>query len=172
MDGATGETGETGKNPEVSQEIMNLVVFYSSNLAVPKRREPTSNTIGKKLFDDIGCTACHQPSWVTSTGPNPTLHNQLIYPYSDLLFHDMGEGLADVGSEGLVNRREWRTQPLWGIGLAKQVNPQIVFLHDGRARNITEAILWHAGEVPNTQAKFISLSEQKRDQLLRFINSL
>ncbi len=165
-------TGESGQNPEVSKEIMDLVAFYSSNLAVPKRRDFANTEAGEQLFTDIGCAACHRPSWTTSAHTIPALRAQVIYPYTDLLLHDMGEGLADIGSEGLVNRREWRTQPLWGIGLAKQVNANVGFLHDGRARNVSEAILWHAGEGAKSQAQFIALSEKKRTLLLKFVNSL
>jgi CxxC motif-containing protein (DUF1111 family) len=102
----------------------------------------------------------------------PHLSHQLIYPYTDMLLHDMGEGLADHRREGAANGNEWRTPPLWGVGLTQTVSGHTLFLHDGRARNLTEAILWHGGEGQNSRDKFAALSKADRDALLAFVNSL
>ena len=127
-----------------------MSLFYSRNLAVPgapQRRRPEVLR-GKRLFYAVGCAGCHTPTYVTrrDCGRPAQLANQLIWPYTDLLLHDMGEGLADGRPEGVAERREWRTPPLWGIGLTETVSGHTYFLHDGRARNLLEAILWHGGE--------------------------
>ena len=160
---------------EVSDEILDLVAFYSSNLAVPTRRDNKTELLlqGEEVFHQIGCANCHRPSMTTSSSyPIKALRNQRIYPYSDLLLHDMGEGLADVGSEGLINRKEWRTQPLWGIGLAKIVNNDIGYLHDGRAKSIREAIVWHDGEAAESKKQFINLEPHSRNALIHFLKSI
>ena len=129
--------------------IMDLVTFYSQNLAVPARRDIGKPDVlaGKKLFYERGCVSCHTPKFVTRRdAPNKAQSFQLIWPYSDFLLHDMGDGLADGQQVGDATGTEWRTPPLWGIGLTKTVNGHTFFLHDGRARNLTEAILWHGGE--------------------------
>ncbi|MEM7748046.1 MAG: di-heme oxidoredictase family protein, partial [Pseudomonadota bacterium] len=131
--------GESGKDPEIKRSLMRLVAFYSRNLAVPRRRNAGSANVlaGKQLFKDIGCARCHRPSYTTgASSPDANLRNQKIWPYTDLLLHDMGEGLADNRPEGRANGREWRTPPLWGIGLTKIVSGHTYFLHDGRARSI------------------------------------
>ena len=115
---------------------------------------------GKALFHAIGCASCHKPKFVTGDAPDqPHLSHQLIWPYTDLLLHDMGEGLADNRPDGEATGREWRTAPLWGIGLTETVNGHTLFLHDGRARNITEAILWHGGEAQASRDAFAKLSK-------------
>ena len=160
---------------EVSDELLDLVTFYAQNLAVPRRRKPKSETVlkGKRLFHQIGCAHCHQPRFKTGVSKkNPHLSKQVIWPYSDLLLHDMGEGLADNSPEGRANGREWRTPPLWGIGLTKTVSGHSFFLHDGRARSLTEAILWHGGEGEASKDRFRSLSTQERAWLIEFISSL
>ena len=149
--------------------------FYSQNLAVPARREPDDPEAlkGKELFYEIGCAACHRPKFMTGeVSGQPYLSHQLIWPYTDMLLHDMGEGLADGRPEGAASGREWRTPPLWGIGLTETVSGHTLFLHDGRARNLTEAILWHGGEAKAARDKFATLSKADRDALLAFVNSL
>jgi len=163
------------KNLEISTEAMNKLVFYSRNLGVPARRDidDTQVLAGKKLFYDTGCVNCHRPKFVTKRLANqPEQSFQLIWPYSDLLLHDMGEGLADHRPEGMATGNEWRTAPLWGIGLTKTVSGHTQFLHDGRARNLMEAILWHGGEAEFAKQKVLKFSSQKRNTLLTFLNSL
>ena len=164
-----------GGQLEVSDKILNFVSFYARNLAVPARRDYMSTDVqqGEKLFRDIGCAGCHQTQYQTAEDYSFSwLASQTIYPYSDLLLHDMGPGLADNRSEFLANGQEWRTPPLWGLGLAKTVNKDASFLHDGRARNIKEAILWHGGEAEKSQNLFSSLPFEQRSMLIDFLNSL
>lgn len=160
---------------ELGDELFKLVTFYSQNLAVPKRRNPDAPEVlkGKELFYATGCVNCHKPKFVTGEVPGqPHLSHQLIWPYTDMLLHDMGEGLADNRPEGEASGSEWRTPPLWGIGLTETVSGHTLFLHDGRARNVTEAILWHGGEAEAARDKFTRLSKQDREALLAFVNSL
>ena len=160
---------------EADVDVMQLVDFYSRHLAVPARRDVDDPAVlrGKELFYGAGCTACHTPKHATMRDwPMEALGGQLIWPYTDLLLHDMGEGLADGRPEGEANGREWRTQPLWGIGLTETVNGHSFFLHDGRARNLTEAILWHGGEAEPARETFRSMPAADRAALLRFLSSL
>lgn len=160
---------------EASDEVLDLVTFYARNLAVPQRRNADAPDVlaGKALFYRAGCIACHNPKFVTGTdGVEPELAGQLIWPYTDLLLHDMGEGLADNRPEGVASGREWRTPPLWGIGLTLPVSAHTQFLHDGRARSLLEAILWHGGEAEDARDKVVAMNKQERDQLLAFLNSL
>jgi CxxC motif-containing protein (DUF1111 family) len=164
-----------GGSPEISDANFDKVVLYSSSLAVPARRNVTDNKVlkGKKIFTEIQCANCHIPKMQTgNTYSIVSLRNQIIRPYSDLLLHDMGEGLADKAPDFIATGQEWRTQPLWGIGLIKTVNGHTNLLHDGRARNVTEAILWHSGEAQNSKTKFKQLSTEDRNNLVAFINSL
>jgi CxxC motif-containing protein (DUF1111 family) len=160
---------------ELSAELLDLVTFYSQNLAVPARREASDATVlkGKALFHSAGCATCHQPSFTTGTVEGqPHLSGQLIWPYGDFLLHDMGEGLADNRPEGDADGREWRTAPLWGVGLTQVVSGHTFLLHDGRARNVEEAILWHGGEAQNARDAYAALSAQERQALVKFVNSL
>jgi len=160
---------------ELPQELLDLVTFYSQNLAVPARRGAGDETVlaGKALFHRAGCAACHQPSHTTGTvDEQPHLSNQLIWPYSDFLLHDMGDGLADGRPEGLADGQEWRTAPLWGVGLTQTVSGHTFLLHDGRARNVEEAILWHGGEAQKARDAYAALSPEERAALLAFVNSL
>ncbi|MBU4531156.1 MAG: c-type cytochrome [Hoeflea sp.] len=171
---ATGVQPGLG-DTEAPDPVLELVTFYSENLAVPARRDVDDKTVlaGKQLFYNLGCTSCHTPKFVTSrTAENPAHRFQLIWPYSDILLHDMGEGLADGQQVGVANGREWRTPPLWGIGLIETVNGHTFFLHDGRARNLTEAILWHGGEAQAARDGFAALDKAERDSLLKFLESL
>jgi CxxC motif-containing protein (DUF1111 family) len=162
-------------NLEADAQVTELVVFYAKNLAVPARRNHTNREVlaGKRLFYQIGCIACHRPKYRTPKEDVATEQvDQLIWPYTDLLLHDMGEGLADHRPEGLANGREWRTPALWGIGLTPVVNDHSFYLHDGRARNLLEAILWHGGEAQVSRDAVVRLSRQDRQSLLSFIQSL
>ncbi len=164
-----------GGQPEISDEIMEKVTFYSSTLAVPARRNKKNPEVlaGEKLFAQANCSACHTPQYTTGEHSSiPELSHQTITPYTDLLLHDMGEGLADHRPEFLANGKEWRTPPLWGIGLVKKVNNHTRFLHDGRARNLMESILWHGGEASASKEKVLNMSKQERDALISFLNSL
>ncbi|WP_371355447.1 di-heme oxidoredictase family protein [Pseudomonas chlororaphis] len=161
--------------PEVSDNILRLVLFYSRNLGVPARRDVGSPQVlaGKNLFYQAGCQSCHTPQFTTAAdAAEPELANQVIRPYSDLLLHDMGEGLADNRSEFQAGGRDWRTPPLWGIGLTQTVSGHTQFLHDGRARNLLEAVLWHGGEARAAQQQVLSFNAEQRAALLAFLNSL
>lgn len=169
-----GEDPKKG-TPEVTDQMLDFVAFYARNLAVPKRRDADVAEVlkGKALFSDLGCAACHTPSFTTGAlEGQPHLSGQKIWPYSDLLLHDMGEGLADNRPEGVADGREWRTAPLWGIGLTEQVSGHTYFLHDGRARNVEEAILWHGGEAQPARDAYAALTEAERKALVAFVESL
>jgi len=124
------------------------------------------------LFYDAKCTSCHNPKFTTGTHSISALENQVIYPYTDLLLHDMGNDLADGVSDFLATGNEWRTPPLWGIGLFNTVNNHTQLLHDGRARNVEEAILWHGGEAENAKQNFMNYTETERQLLINYINTL
>ncbi|WP_185268806.1 di-heme oxidoreductase family protein [Halopseudomonas xiamenensis] len=164
-----------GGDPEVSDKIAAFVNFYAMSLAVPERRDMDSPAVqqGAQLFNDIGCAACHTPRHVTGElDGRPDLSNQVIWPYTDLLLHDMGDGLADGRAEFLADGNEWRTPPLWGLGLTQQINPRAGFLHDGRARTPEEAILWHGGEAQASNDRYRGLPAALRQSLIAFLNSL
>jgi CxxC motif-containing protein (DUF1111 family) len=171
---APSGTGPDGE-PEVSDNILRLVLFYSRNLAVPARRDINSPEVlaGKTLFYQAGCQSCHTPKYTTAANAaEPELANQVIRPYSDLLLHDMGDGLSDNRTEFQASGRQWRTPPLWGIGLTQAVSGHTQFLHDGRARNLLEAVLWHGGEATAAQQQVLSFNAEQRSALLAFLNSL
>ncbi len=160
---------------EAPDPVMPLVTFYSQNLAVPARRNVDDPQVlrGKQVFYETGCISCHTPKFVTRRDAADDIHAfQLIWPYSDVLLHDMGEGLADHRPDGDADGYEWRTPPLWGIGLTKEVSGHTQFLHDGRARNLLEAILWHGGEAETQQQAVIGMSKADRDSLIAFLESL
>lgn len=160
---------------EAPPPVLDLVTFYSQNLAVPMRRKAGDRDVlrGKQIFYDLGCTGCHTPKFVTRRdAAEKALAFQLVWPYSDFLLHDMGEGLADGQQVGDADGGEWRTAPLWGIGLTKTVGGHTFFLHDGRARNLTEAILWHGGEAERAKDAFAALPTAERDALIAFLDSL
>ena len=174
LDMPNGEQLERGVS-EGPDPVLDLVTFYSQNLAVPRRRDIDDPAVlrGKQHFYELGCTACHTPKYVTSREAEGHAQRfQLIWPYTDMLLHDMGEGLADHRPEGAADGFEWRTPPLWGIGLTHTVSDHTLFLHDGRARNLTEAILWHGGEAEVAKDGFASLSASARNDLLAFLESL
>lgn len=162
-------------DPELPDSIVKAVAFYVKSLAVPARRNVTDPDIktGEQLFSQIQCAKCHIPT--IQTGVDMSLQqisNQRIHPYTDLLLHDMGEGLADGRPDFVATGSEWRTMPLWGIGLFPKTNGTAFYLHDGRARSIEEAILWHGGEAAKAKDQFMNLNKTERDKLLKFLNSL
>lgn len=189
MNATTGADEQgNGKSPvEVNDEVAKFVEFYTRNLAVPHRRDADDTLVlaGKKRFYDMGCQSCHTPRYQLPKTDDDHLeqHGQVIYPYTDLLLHDMGDELADRTIAGklppkdaqvefLANSYEWRTPALWGIGLAQTVDPQATFLHDGRARTLMEAVLWHGGEAEKQKQKVLQLDKQGRAELTAFLQSL
>ncbi|WP_052261787.1 di-heme oxidoreductase family protein [Leisingera sp. ANG-M1] len=167
--------GGDSRETEIDQPNMDLVTFYSRNLGVPARRNTADPQVlrGKQVFYNSGCAACHVPKYVTHRlADRPEQSFQLIWPYSDLLLHDMGDGLADNRPEARATGREWRTAPLWGIGLTQQVSPRATFLHDGRARTLLEAVLWHGGEAEAAKTRVIDLAPDDRAALIIFLQSL
>ena len=164
-----------GGEPEVSDNILRLVLFYTRNLGVPARRDVDSAQVlaGKNLFYQAGCQGCHVAQYTTaSDAAEPELRSQTIRPYTDLLLHDMGPGLADGRSEFKAGAQDWRTPPLWGIGLSETVSGHSQFLHDGRARNLLEAVLWHGGEAEAARQQVLQFDAGQRAALLAFLNSL
>lgn len=160
---------------EVDQTAMDLVTFYSRNLAVPKRRDAGAKDVlrGKRVFYETGCISCHRPKFVTHRlNDQPEQSFQLIWPYTDMLLHDMGDGLSDNRPLARANGKEWRTPPLWGIGLTEQVSGHSYFLHDGRARNLLEAVLWHGGEAQSQRDAVIAMPAADRKALIAFLESL
>ncbi|MCF8465767.1 MAG: hypothetical protein K9G33_00035 [Sneathiella sp.] len=165
----------TGKTPQLSDKFLEKLTLYTQTLAVPARRNTSDPDVlvGEKLFASVGCGGCHIQMFVTGRHPTvPILSNQTIHPFTDLLLHDMGEGLADGRPDFEATGSEWRTAPLWGIGLVEAVNKHTRFLHDGRARSVEEAILWHGGEAERSKENYLFLKAQERRQLLAFLNSL
>lgn len=160
---------------EVSDSLLYAAAFYVRTLAVPARRNAADADVqwGKQLFKEAGCASCHVPSYRTQVNVSfPELSNQVIFPYSDMLLHDMGPGLADNRPDYLATGQEWRTPPLWGIGLSQVVNGHRFFLHDGRARSFEEAILWHGGEGEQAKEYFRTMNATDRAALLKFLQSL
>ncbi len=160
---------------DLPDSTLKTVAFYIKTLAVPARRDVTDAEVkrGEALFAQLNCSGCHRPTM--QTGVDVTvraLSNQRIHPYTDLLLHDMGEGLADGYTDYRANGNEWRTAPLWGIGLYEKTNGTPYYLHDGRARTIEEAILWHGGEAENARNNFMLLSKTDRQAVIRFLKSL
>ena len=166
---------DAAEGAEATAAVLDLVTFYSRHLAVPKRAKAEDRQVlaGKRIFHAAGCVACHTPKHVTGKdAERPALSGQLIWPYTDMLLHDMGDGLADGRPEGKADGREWRTPPLWGIGLTQTVSGHGNFLHDGRARNLLEAILWHGGEAAPARERVRGLNADDRAALLAFLGSL
>ena len=164
-----------GGEPELTDSRLEKVTVYTQTLAVPAMRDPQDEEVkqGARLFVQSQCAVCHTPRHETGdTHPLLPLRGQVIFPYTDLLLHDMGEGLADHRPDGMATGREWRTPPLWGIGLVETVNGHTMFLHDGRARTLEEAILWHGGEAEESRNRFMELTLEARQALIRFLESL
>jgi CxxC motif-containing protein (DUF1111 family) len=142
---------------------------------VPAARDVDDPVVraGARLFVELKCSGCHVPELKTGIQTDvPALAGQTIHPFTDLLLHDMGDALADGRPDFEASGREWRTPPLWGIGLTEVVNRHTRFLHDGRARSIEEAVLWHGGEAESSRTSFTRLPKSDRDALLRFLQSL
>ena len=162
-------------DPELPDYLLNAVKFYVQTLAVPARRnlsDPTTQR-GEGLFGQAKCSSCHLST--LTTGVNvafPSISNQRIHPYTDLLLHDMGAGLADGRPDFGASGSEWRTAPLWGVGLFETVNYPAYYLHDGRARTLTEAIMWHGGQADQSRTFFQQLSKNDRNALIAFLKSL
>jgi len=163
-----------GGSPELSDQALMRVTTYIQLLAVPSRRiqDPELVERGERRFHEVRCASCHHPSFTTGPHELDVLSGQKIFPYTDLLLHDMGMELADHSPEGRANGREWKTPPLWGIGLLPTVNRHQSLLHDGRARNVEEAILWHGGEGQASRELYKQLPAEDRHALLEFVNSL
>jgi CxxC motif-containing protein (DUF1111 family) len=160
---------------ELSAEQLDAVEFYHFALAAPRQRNVDDAEVqrGAVLFKQAQCAACHVPELKTSEFvPLPALSHQTIHPYTDLLLHDMGKKLADNRPDYLAAGREWRTPPLWGIGLAQKIEPRAGFLHDGRARTLLEAVLWHGGEGAVAAQTVKKMSAPDRHALLKFLESL
>ncbi|MEO8004447.1 MAG: di-heme oxidoredictase family protein [Betaproteobacteria bacterium] len=161
--------------PEVQDRPFAELVFYTRALAVPARRRANEAIVmqGERIFEQARCAVCHVPEMQTGEYPElPGLGHQVIHAYTDLLVHDMGDGLADGRPDFGAGPRDWRTPPLWGIGLSKQVNGNAALLHDGRARNMTEAVMWHGGDAQSAREAFRTMPAPDRDALLAFLNSL
>lgn len=169
--GAAGEDPE----PEVSDDVLDAVERYGQLVAVPARRSYAEPEVlrGKGLFTDLGCSGCHTPSLRTGVGgPLEELRGQSIWPYTDLLLHDLGDGLSDHRPSFDAAGSEWRTPPLWGLGFYPAVNGHDRLLHDGRARGVAEAVLWHGGEAETAREGFRLLAPSERNALVAFVESL
>jgi CxxC motif-containing protein (DUF1111 family) len=161
------------RGTEADMTGLTLTTHFVGALAVPARAAPPETVVkGRDLFIDAGCAACHTPAYVTARAKDDPRGFQMIWPYSDFLLHDMGPGLADGRPAARASGSEWRTPPLWGIGRAKQVLGAEFYLHDGRARSLTEAIVWHAGEAQTARDRFVTMPAPDRDALIAFLESL
>lgn len=161
--------------PELGSNQFVPLLFYVRANAVPARRDVDDPEVerGAALFKEAACAVCHAPELKTGAyAPIPEISHQIIRPYSDLLLHDMGEDLSDQRPDFEATGSEWRTPPLWGLGLMETVNGHTLLLHDGRARNVSEAILWHGGEARYSRDAFRNMSKAERQALLRFVDSL
>lgn len=172
-----GQGGCTGNKfrPEVLPSRLSNITTYLQALNIPQRRIKDLGKIlaGEELFHQVGCSGCHIPTLTTGNkGPIKELRNMSFHPYTDLLIHDMGEGLADNRPEGSADGQEWRTPPLWGVGLLRNISGDLGLLHDGRAGSIEEAILWHDGEAAVTRKRFADMSKSERENIIEFIDSL
>ena len=171
-----GQGGCTGNyRPEVVPSRLSNITLYLQALAVPARRDPGDAVVrlGEKLFSAAHCGVCHVDEMKTGGRTAiPSASNQVIRPYTDLLLHDMGDDLADGRPEYEASGREWRTPPLRGLGLSRIVNGHGDLLHDGRARNVTEAILWHGGEAESAREAFRAMPGTEREALVKFVESL
>ncbi len=167
--------GNDKSGVELPQKLLDMVIDFNRNIAPVKRRKPEHPTTlrGRDRFYQVGCHNCHNPNFVTGNSQSfPHLGGQNIWPYTDLLLHDMGKELADNRPDFEASGSEWRTPPLWGIGLSQKVNGSDALLHDGRAQTVEEAILWHGGEAQQSKHNFINLDKSNRNALVRFVNSL
>jgi CxxC motif-containing protein (DUF1111 family) len=164
-----------GNRPELLDYNWDQLEFWQAALAPPPPRNKESAQVrrGQVLFEQTGCAQCHLPALKTGDYPLlPAIAHTTFHAYTDLLLHDMGEELADGRPEFKAGPRDWRTAPLWGIGLSQQVNGSTHLLHDGRARNVLEAILWHGGEAKKSRDAFAAMSKDEREAMIHFVNSL
>jgi len=162
-----------GGEPEISDKLLGRIALYVGNLAVPQSMSgKPEQQAGQALFSQAGCQQCHRPQLQAGESKHAWLNSRTFSPYTDLLLHDMGDDLADNRPVFAASGHEWRTAPLWGIGLAKRITPQTGFLHDGRARNVLEAILWHGGEAIKSRQAVEQMNAAQRNELLRFVESL
>lgn len=177
----SGKSGAEQGHPgvEIDDKTLADVIFYQATLAPPARRNINDAQVlrGQALFSQAQCATCHRPSYVTKEGPFPqltskALSGQHIAPYTDLLLHDMGERLADGRPDFGANGRQWKTPPLWGTGLIKDVNGHTRLLHDGRAHGVLEAVLWHGGEAEAAKDQVLKMKKADRDALVKFVESL
>ncbi|WP_422350847.1 di-heme oxidoredictase family protein [Flagellimonas sp.] len=162
-------------DPEVSDKTIRDVVAYLNTLKapIPRNQEASKVQNGKSLFSQINCASCHRPELVTGYSPIEALSHKTFQPYSDLLLHDMGPGLDDGYTEGSALTSEWRTPPLWGLGLSPTTQGgQYFLLHDGRAHSIEEAILMHGGEAENSKNQYQNLTQSEKNDLIKFLESL
>lgn len=162
-------------DPEVSSGMVSSITFFLKTVAPPQRRNTADPEVkaGELLFEQVGCTGCHIPTLQTGRSSIPQISQRTIHAYTDLLLHDMGDELNDQYTEGNAALPEWRTAPLWGVGLAARFQGGDPFyLHDGRARSLTEAILYHGGEAAVSRANFVKLTDQQKQQLVAFLKSL
>jgi CxxC motif-containing protein (DUF1111 family) len=171
--------GSDDGQPEIEDKLLEEVVFYQAVLAPPARRNAQDAQVlrGQQLFAQAQCVVCHRPSYTTAEGPFPrltskALSGQTIWPYTDLLLHDMGDALADGRPDFQANGRQWKTPALWGIGLIKDVNGHTRLLHDGRANGVLEAVLWHGGEAEGSKQQVLKMPRADRDALVKFVESL
>jgi CxxC motif-containing protein (DUF1111 family) len=165
-----------GNDPELAWTDWDELELWTRALAVPARRDVDDPAVrrGEKLFVGAKCAVCHIPTLRTAEKFTdlPVLANQIIHPYTDLLLHDMGEALSDGRPDFAAGPRDWRTPPLWGLGLSQTVNGSTAMLHDGRARTVTEAVLWHGGEAAGSRDAFSRMQRADREALVRFVESL
>jgi CxxC motif-containing protein (DUF1111 family) len=162
-------------DPEIPTRTVHDVVFYLKTLKEPIQRNQGDPAVisGRQVFTSIGCDKCHRPQLVSGTSSIAALSNKTFSPYTDLLLHDMGPGLDDGYTEGSAQTAEWKTPPLWGLGLSRNSQGgQYFLLHDGRAKSIEEAILLHGGEANQGREKFQQLDAEQKSQLLKFLESL
>ncbi|HSI60935.1 MAG TPA: di-heme oxidoredictase family protein [Ideonella sp.] len=174
-----GKVTADGRAPEIDDKTLSDVVFYQATLGPAARRNIDDVQVqrGQRLFAQAQCAVCHRPSYVTGEGPFPgftskQLNGQKIWPYTDLLLHDMGPGLADGRPDFAANGRQWKTPPLWGVGLIHDVNGHQRLLHDGRANGVLEAVLWHGGEAEAAKGQVLKMSAAERAALVKFVESL
>ncbi len=177
MESTHGQMQHDGRDdePEVSSQTVEEVEFYVATLAVPARRRVDNPQVkqGEQVFKEAGCVSCHIQTFETGELDGvPEVSNQTIHPYTDMLLHDMGEGLADGRPDNRATGREWRTPPLWGIGLTEVVHGEAYYLHDGRARSLLEAVFWHGGEAEEAKERVIDLTTEEREALVAFLRSL
>jgi CxxC motif-containing protein (DUF1111 family) len=163
-----------GGTPELTEEFVEKLTLYTASLAVPAQRNFDNEQVrqGGELFRAMGCAACHMPTLESGAHNLPEVSNQVFHPFTDLLLHDMGDGLADNRPDFAASGSEWRTPPLWGLGLVPVVNNHQFLLHDGRANGFAEAILWHGGEAEAAKEHFRTAPKAEREALIAFLQSL